>query len=316
MNCYDSPNSRGNPVLLDERFRQALNWAVDRVKLAQVAFEGYATPGSTIIPPYSPFHWEPPANEAYKYDPARAKQILDEAGYRDVNGDGFRETKDGKNLTLRLVATTDYPPSQVAGRLITGWFADIGVRVKFSVVDPGVLIDMQYAYVRGKYSPNYDMFLWYWTNDVDPNTEMGVPTPAQIQGWNDSCWTNPEYTKLYYQQLRTLDTAERIRIVQKMQEIFYKSGAYIVYAYPQLLEAYNTAKWEGWVHAPAKVGSVLYNYNNVDTYRFVHLKTAATATSTGSKGSNGVVIAIVVAAIVIAVIIISVVRRRGKAEQE
>ena len=59
MNCYDSPNSMGNPVLLDQQFRTAVNWAVDRQKVVDVAYEGYATLGSTLIVPYSTYHWEP-----------------------------------------------------------------------------------------------------------------------------------------------------------------------------------------------------------------------------------------------------------------
>ena len=42
FNCYDSPDSMGNPVLLDPKFRQALNYAIDREKLASVAFNGFA----------------------------------------------------------------------------------------------------------------------------------------------------------------------------------------------------------------------------------------------------------------------------------
>ena len=62
MNCYDSPDSLGNPVLLDQQFRQAINWAVDRQKVVDFAYGGYATVGSSLIVPYSKYHWEPPAN--------------------------------------------------------------------------------------------------------------------------------------------------------------------------------------------------------------------------------------------------------------
>ena len=51
MNCYDSPNSKGNPVLLDQQFRTAVNWAVDRQKVVDVAYQQYATLGSSLIVP-------------------------------------------------------------------------------------------------------------------------------------------------------------------------------------------------------------------------------------------------------------------------
>ena len=67
-----------------------------------------------------------------------------------------------------------------------------------------------------------------------------------------------------------------------MQQIFYDGAAYAIVAYPYQLEAFNTAKWQGWVHTPGDApggqeGSVIYNYNNIDTYRFVEPKVAAAA---------------------------------------
>ena len=67
-----------------------------------------------------------------------------------------------------------------------------------------------------------------------------------------------------------------------MQQIFYKGAAYAIMAYPYQLEAFNTDKWQGWVHTPTEApggqqGSVIYNYNNIDTYRIVAPKVAAAA---------------------------------------
>lgn len=282
MNCYDSPNSKGNPVLKDQAFRQAVNWAVDRQKVVDVAYQGYATLGSSLVVPYSKYHWEPPADQAFAYDPEKAKQMLEEAGYKDADGDGFRETKDGEKLSLRFYATTDATQNQTAGKLIVGWLKDVGIKLDFQVVDAGTLINYQYEYTGDTYTPDWDMFIWYWTEDVDPNFIVDIYTPQQIEGWNDCLWTDPEYTRLNEQQMRTIDEAERIPIIQRMQEIFYEGAAYAILDYPYQLEAFNTADWQGWVHVPGEApggqeGAVLYSYNNIDTYRLVEPKTAATA---------------------------------------
>ena len=195
FNCYDSPDSMGNPVLLDPKFRQALNWAIDRQKIVDVAFFGQADTGSTLIVPYSTYHWEPAADQAYKYDPEETKTQLDLAGYEDTDGDGFRETKDGKPLSLRLLVTNDSPENQTAAKLIAGWFKDVGLKVNLKIVDAGVLLDAQYNYKGDTYAPDYDMYIWFWTYDVDPEMMLGVPTPQQIEGWNDTLWTDPEYTE-------------------------------------------------------------------------------------------------------------------------
>jgi peptide/nickel transport system substrate-binding protein len=316
MNCYDSPNSKGNPVLKDPQFRQAVNWAVDRQKVVDVAYQGYATVGSSLVVPYSKYHWEPPADQAFAYDPDKANQILDAAGYKDVNGDGYRETKDGKKLTLRFYATTDSVPNQTAGKLIVDWLRKIGIRLDFQVIDAGTLINYQYEYTGKRYTPDWDMFIWYWVQDADPNFIVDIYTPQQIEGWNDCLWTNPEYTKLDAQQIQTIDEAKRIPIVQKMQQIFYQGAAYAILDYPYQLEAYNTVDWDGWVHVPGDApggqqGAVLYSYNNIDTYRFVHLKAAGTAT-TGTPAANWTWIVVGVGGAIILLGVVWLVQRRGR----
>ena len=212
----------------------------------------YATLGSSLIVPYSKYHWEPPADQAFTYDPEKAKQILDEAGYKDVDGDGFRETKDGKKLALRFYATTDSAQNQTAGKLIVGWLKDVGIKLDLQVIDAGTLINYQYEYTGDTYTPDWDLFIWYWVQDVDPNFIVDIYTPQQIEGWNDCLWTDPEYTRLNDEQITTIDEAQRIPIVQQMQQIFYEGAAYAILAYPYQLEAFNTDKWQGWVHVPAR----------------------------------------------------------------
>jgi peptide/nickel transport system substrate-binding protein len=282
MNSYDNPHSKGNPVLRDQRFRTAVNWAVDRQKVVDVAYQKYGTLGSTLVVPYSKYHWEPPAGQAFTYDPAKARQLLDAAGYKDVDGDGYRETRSGKKLSLRFYATTDSTQNQTAGKLIVGWLKDVGIKLDYQVIDSAALIDAQYAYTGNTYTPDWDLFIWYWVQDVDPNFIMDIYTPQQIEGWNDCLWTDPAYTRLDAEQATTIDEARRVPIVQQMQQIFYQGAAYAILAYPYQLEAYNTDRWQGWVHVPGEApggqqGAVIYSYNNIDTYRFVALKTASPA---------------------------------------
>jgi peptide/nickel transport system substrate-binding protein len=316
FNCYDSPNSMGNPVLLDPKFRQALNWAIDRQKIVDVAFFGQADTGSTLIVPYSPYHWEPAADQAYKYDPEETKTQLDLAGYQDVNGDGFRETKDGKPLSLRLLVTNDSPENQTAAKLITGWFEDVGLKVNLKIVDSGVLLDAQYNYKGDTYAPDYDMYIWYWTYDVDPEMMLGVPTPQQIEGWNDTLWTDPEYTALFTQQEQTIDVEKRLPLVQRMQEIVWQSSPYLIFAYPYQLEAYRSDKWQGVVPSPSDYegydGAAFYNYMNVDTYKQLTPVVATETAESGGSSSTVVIVVVIVAVLVVALVAWMVVRRRGR----
>ncbi len=319
FNCYDSPDSMGNPVLLDEKFRQALNWAIDRQKIVDVAFFGQADVGSTLIVPYSDYHWEPAADQAYTYDPEEAKTQLDLAGYEDTDGDGLRETKDGEPLSLRLYVTNDSPENQTAAKLIAGWFEDVGLDINLKIVDAGVLLDAQYNYKGDTYAPDYDMFIWFWTYDVDPEMMLGVPTPQQIEGWNDTLWTDPEYTKLFTQQEQTIEVAQRIPLVQRMQEIVWESSPYLIFAYPYQLEAYRSDKWQGVVPSPSDYegydGAAFYNYMNVDTYKQVQPVVATQEVETsGASTALYVIIGVVVFLAFIAGFIWLLMRRNRSVE--
>ncbi len=318
FNCYDSPDSLGNPVLLDQRFRHALNWAVDRDKIVSIAFFGQATSGSTLLPPYSKYHLQVPSGQQYTYDPAKAKVELAAAGYKDVDGDGYVETTAGKSLNLRLYVTTDSTENQSAAKLIVSELKAVGVRTTLSVMDSGALLDAQYNYKGDTYAPDYDLFIWYWTQDADPGMQLSVLTKDQIEGWSDTCWWSPEYDRLYTKQDSEMDTSARIKVAQQMQKIAYEATPYVIFAYPDQIEAYRSDHWEGVVPSPSDVegyeGSAFYNYFNIDTYRFIHAKTAATDDGTGS--SAWIVVIVVVAAVVVAGAVLIAVRRRSRSMEE
>ena len=96
--------SLGNPALQDAKFRQALQYAVDREKIVSIVYYGNARPADTIITAdyYTDpdWHWTPPADQAYTFDLAKADELLTAAGY--PLEDGVRVDKDGKPITLRL----------------------------------------------------------------------------------------------------------------------------------------------------------------------------------------------------------------------
>jgi peptide/nickel transport system substrate-binding protein len=313
FNCYTGP-SGGNPVLRDAKFRQALNWAIDRQKLVSLAYDGNATPGSSLFEPnfYDPaldWHWTPPAGEAYSFDLQKAGAALTAAGYPLVNG--ARLNKQGKPIVLRLWARQESPQSQVMGRLITGWFAQLGLKIQYSVHDDSTLTDGQLNYVGKTYKPDYDMYIWEWEpSGSDPQRRLGYFTTDQIQNQNDACYSNPQYDSLFKQQSTTLDQQQRKQIVWQMEQIIYQQSPYIVLDYPKLLEGWNTSAWSGWKRIPQPDGAVAYLSDNVDNYSLAG--PAAAAAATGGGTSSSAIIGIVAAVVVVAGIAIAVVARRRR----
>jgi len=321
FNCADQkvfPKSTGHPVLQDPAFRSALQWAVDKEKIVSIGYTGNAEPGDTLITrdfhdPEADFHWTPPAEQAYTFDLDRARQALDEAGYPDGDGNGIREYK-GKDIKLRLYARTESPESQKCGKLITGWFKEVGLDIDFQIIDDGALGDKQYNYDGDQFAPDFDLFIWGWGGDVDPNFILGVMTTDSIENWSDCNWSNPEYDKLFLEQQTTIDVQERVGIVHRMQELIYDESPYIPLVYPLDLETANKGKWTGWVRAGNDKGLWWYN-TQPDTYMAV--QPGATSTETEDGSSTGLIVGIAIAAlIVIGVVWVLIRRRSGRAETE
>jgi len=315
FNCYDSDDSKAHPACRDWKFRQALAWAVDLQKGVDLVWLGYSPPGTTIIPPNyykdPDWHWEPPDDVRYTYDPEKAKQLLDEAGYLDSDGDGVREY-DGKPIKLSLIARTESNESQQWAKLFAGWFKDVGVEIKIEVMDEGALMDRMYNYEGDTFAPDFELFLWGWYLDFDPGSMLGYMTAGQIENWSDCNWSDPEYEDLYVLQGEELDTATRLEYVHRMQQIIYEQCPYIVTDYGPDFEAWNTDRWEGYVHIPEPNGNVLLppfgNGCGYMNFLSIQPKTADAAAEEG--GNTALWIALAVGAVIVALIIVFVLRAR------
>lgn len=320
FNCCRAESSLGHPALRDWRFRHALNWAIDREKIVDIVYGGNALPGTTIVQPNCwkdpDFHWEPPADVRYRYDPERARRLLDEAGYRDTDGDGVREYK-GAPIELRLWARAESPSSQSAGKLLSGWWKDIGVGIDFEVVDDGFAADKLYNTLDdGTLAPDYDMVIWSWGGDPDPDFILSVLLTGQWGGWSDTYYSDAEYDRLYERQQVTLDPAARKRLIDRMQEIVYREAPYVVLAYPLDMEAFDSDDWTGWVRTPQPDGGAFFNADNVDTYIYLAPKPAAVDGGAGLGGGAIAGIAVAVVVVVAATAIIVFRRRKARSEPE
>ena len=313
FNCYTGP-SLGNPVLKDERFRNALNWAIDRAKIAAIAYNGAAIPATSFLPsdywkPPLDYHWTPAANRAYSYDPAKAKALLDAAGYRDTNGDGVRDYR-GKPITLRLWSVTEKNEYVTTGKLVAGWLRDIGLRVTLATMDDGSLSAHIYNTVKGRFTPDYDLFVWGWGGDFDPGFLLSIFLTSQINGWSDCAWSSKAYDALFARQDQQIDPAQRLQTIYRMEQMIYQQTPYISYVYPETLQVYDTTHWTGWVNQPAGSGTV----NNVWTYLRVAPKPAAATASSNTPWIAAIVAAALV--VVAALIWVRARRRRGPAAEE
>ncbi len=307
FNCWESPRSQGNPLLRDPSIRRAVHWAIDARQIAATAMAGLAEPATSLLSPaQADWRWEVPEAAQYRYDPQRAKRILEDAGYSDQDGDGVREDAAGAELSFRLVALDGYPEDQVAARMIVGWCRDVGIRLRLERMDEQAFSDAIFD------DADYDLFVWSWGGDIDPGFILSTFTTSQIMGWSDSQYSNKDYDRLFVRQAEALDPAHPEDITQRkaytdsLQKILYRDDPYVVLWYNVNLQAYRTDRWTGYALAPAGDGAPFRNQLRATYIALRPLRAPAPA----PEASRGWVWALVITAVAAGALVFAVLRRR------
>ena len=238
----------GHPALLDRNVRLALSHATDKQKIVDVVLLGLGTPGLTLIPDGLGV-WYNNSLKDYEYDVAKANQILDDAGYKDADGDGVRDLSDGSRpLIFRLNWPSDSINAPRTAELLSEMWGEIGVKLELQAVDPDALTSQCCP------AFDFDIMIWGWGSDPDPNLLLGVMTTEQIPtGSSETGYSNPEYDDLFVQQSVELDSTSRRNLVWKMQEIVHNDVVYIIPFYPKAVEAYRLDRFTGWITNQTKV---------------------------------------------------------------
>ncbi|NMC14366.1 MAG: ABC transporter substrate-binding protein [Chloroflexi bacterium] len=267
INVSEDENSPGNPLLKDKAVRQALSYALDRNQLVEVALAGHGKPGDSILPiGITDWYLKIPADKQMNANPEKAQQILEEAGYKDANGDGIREDAAGNPLEFRLIAIETTSVDVRAAQLFRDSAAAVGIKLDLQTLDENTLGELVYNVDN----PDWDIFVWGWDSGVvDPNYMLGVPLCDQIGGNNDIFYCNEEYDALYEKQATTIDVAARKELVNQMQLMFYDDAAYLVMWYQDKLQAYRTDTWSGWTEIP---GGLIYNLTRENYLRITPVK--------------------------------------------
>ena len=314
FNAYASPNSQANPVLQDIAFRQAVSWAVDKEKIVATCMGGYADVGQSIL---GAEHRR--RLDAHRRGDVRLRPREGQAAARRRRLQGLAtatasaRTSRASRSSCASGRASESPEQQRAGKLIAGSFESIGIGIDLAVMNDGSISDGIWTYKGSTYAPDFDMFIWGWSGNIDPDYMLADFITSQIEMWNDCCWSDEEYDSLYQQQAGEMDAAARKDQVTRMQQIFYEQAPYAVLYYPKALIAYNTDKWEGWVPYPNENGLVVLSGDNIDSYVQVHPKTATTSeTTSGSSSTTWIIVGVVVAIVVILIVVLVVRRGRGR----
>ncbi len=159
----------------DVNFRRAFSLALNRQEIGDVFYSGLFTPAGSVFAPDTGYYTEEDAALWSAYDPEGAMALLDDAGYVDVDGDGFRENPDGEALQLIIeVGVHDlYTP---VVELVTEYLVDIGLNTILDADDQTLVRERFVTGDFGIHTWDADQYLTPLGADVsllipaDPNT--------------------------------------------------------------------------------------------------------------------------------------------------
>jgi peptide/nickel transport system substrate-binding protein len=242
-------------ALLDPAFRDALGYATDKATLVSKVLGGFGDPGTTIVPPVlSDWHVEPDNPRTFSID--TAKQKLTDAGYV-LDSNGKRLDKQGKPITLRLYYPNTDANYAKSAQFVTVWYGQLGIDVVTQALDSSALSDL----ILPKNGAKYDIELWGWSGNPDPNALLQIFRCDAIGNTSDSQYCNPAYDKLYDTEA-TQAGADRHATLAQMQNLIYNEAPYDILYYDSNLDVYRTDKFAGWQNMPAN-GTPMFTYGTL-----------------------------------------------------
>ncbi|MGH2846932.1 MAG: peptide ABC transporter substrate-binding protein [Thermoleophilaceae bacterium] len=214
-------HSRPHPVLGDPAVREAIDLGIDRKAVIDEVLEGFGTLNGSVF--YSGL-----ANvdiPATPFDPERANEILDEAGWKR-GADGIR-SKDGVRASLRYQTITGDQTRELYQQLVQQNLEDIGIEVKINNV-PSNLMFGTYQEGGRLARGNFDIMMSRDGYVVDPldegwaaNFSCGeVPSRSNPGGQSETHWCNSEYDALVQEAASIVDEQRRKELYAQAARLF------------------------------------------------------------------------------------------------
>lgn len=194
------------------KLRQAIAYGIDRQTLVNNLLKGYGKVAHSIIPEES---WSYSPGQTYSFDQAAAKRLLDEAGFRDPDGDGPRMRFE-KPIRYGLSGTS------IVGRdvsvVVQNQLKEIGVPIEIQTYEGNTLIDEMR---RGNFQIGYSQWVGgnqdpIFYKDLFATSE--IPTQTR-SARNRSRYSNPELDKLLEEAVNTFDRTRARELYKQIQDI-------------------------------------------------------------------------------------------------
>lgn len=205
-----------NPKFQNKQLRQAMAYALDRQGLLDAFSNGKGTVLNVPMPTVSWAKIPDDQINTYPYDPEKAKQLLDEAGYKDIDGDGFREDPQGNKFTVNFDAMSGSDISEPRAQAILQNWRDVGIDAN---LNGGALKEFNLFYTTIQNDdPSVETFMGAWGLASDPDPS-GLWRSVDV--WNFPRWFTEESDRLIAEGIgeKAFDFETRKQIYYDWQKI-------------------------------------------------------------------------------------------------
>ena len=227
----------------DVKVRRALNHAIDVPSMIKEVLQGYAAQATGQ---FSPSSWAyDAAIKPYPYDPAKAKALLAEAGFKP-GADGIL-VKDGKPFTFTIRHDVANQTVKDTAVIVQEYLKRVGVDAKLEPLDWP-------TFVKKLFASEFEGIVVNWTNHHDPDPfAYTIWHSSQWKGRNFAHYKNPRVDELLEQARRTAAVADRKKAYSEFTKTLMEDAPYVFLYFPQ--QVYVTRQgYEGFVAIPTFAG--------------------------------------------------------------
>jgi len=234
-----------NPLFTDKRVRQAISYAIKKDEIISGVLLGLGKPATG---PYKHGTWA--YNDKvknYNYDPAKARELLKQAGWADVNGDGILE-KDGKPFVFEILTNQGNETRQKCAEIIQRQLAEVGITAKIRIVEWSAFVT---NFINKR---RFDAVILGWTIPLDPDAyDVWHSSKTSPEELNFISYKNPEADEMLEKGRSTFNQAERKKYYDRFQEILAEDQPYtFLYVPDELIIISNRIR--GVLPAPIGIG--------------------------------------------------------------
>jgi peptide/nickel transport system substrate-binding protein len=207
-----------NPLFSDKRVRQAISYAIKKDEIVSGVLLGLGKPATG---PYKPGTWAYNDKvKTYAYDPARARELLKQAGFADQNGDGMLE-KGGKPFEFEILTNQGNETRQKCAEIIQRQLAEVGIRAKIRILEWSAFVT---DFINKR---RFDAVILGWTIPPDPDAyDVWHSSKTAPEELNFVSYGNPEADEMLEKGRSTFNQTERKKYYDRFQEILAEDQPY------------------------------------------------------------------------------------------